>query len=83
MKEACMNRFSVFAAVLGLGMMGCATDVEDPIVNPTAVPQRDPPSQTLSGELEEPQDFELDELRRNLPSDLGPRQPYPIPDLAE
>jgi hypothetical protein len=78
-----MNRFYVVAAVLGLGMMGCATDVDDPIVNPTDEPQRDPPSQTLSGELQEPREVAVDGFRINEPSDLGPRQPYPVPPAAE
>lgn len=78
-----MNRVLVVAAVLGLSVMGCATDVDDPVVNPTDEPQRDPPSQTLSGDLRTPGspisvDVNAGDFG-DVPQDLGPRQPYPIP----
>ena len=49
---------ALFAMAVGLGfaMMGCATDVEDPVPQaPAPEAQRDPPQQTLSGQLRDPE----------------------------
>ncbi len=53
-----MNRalFAIALGVVGLSMMGCAADVEDPVLPiPAPEPQRQPPQETLSGELRTPQ----------------------------
>jgi hypothetical protein len=82
-----MNR-GLFAMALGLGMglMGCAAGVDDP-VPPAPAPeeQRDPPSQALSGELRDPQQQLLSgiEINKGL-SDVPAKQvlqgPLPTPE---
>lgn len=82
-----MNRalFAIGVGVVGLGMamMGCATSVDDP-VPPAPAPeaQRDPPQQTLSGQLRDPQQQLLSgiEVNRGL-SNVPAKQvaPNPIP----
>jgi hypothetical protein len=76
-----MTRFLVIAAVLGL--VGCATDIVDPLETPTDEPQRDPPAQTLSGELDSPGDDIAIVTGNGGPSDLGPQTPLPIPPPGE
>ena len=78
-----MNRavFALALGVVGLSMMGCATDVEDPVV-PTPAPeaQRQPPQQTLSGELRAPQLQQIANIDNN--SQVNPylaKQRPPIP----
>lgn len=82
-----MNR-ALFAIVLGLGigLMGCAAGVDDPIPPaPAPEEQRDPPKQTLSGELRDPQQQLLSgvEINRGF-SDTPIKQvapgPLPIPE---
>ena len=79
-----MNR-ALFAMALGLGMglMGCATGVDDP-VPPAPAPeeQRDPPSQALSAELRDPQQQLLSGIEINKGfSDVPVKQvnPGPLP----
>jgi len=79
---------ALFAMVLalGVGMVGCATDVEDPVVPaPAAEPQKDPPAQTLSGELRDPQQqlisgIGTDNGLRDVPVLQHPRIPTPTPE---
>lgn len=48
---------SIVIGLVGVVMMGCATNVDEPLPTPTAQePQRDPPAQTLSGDLRTPLD---------------------------
>lgn len=82
-----MNR-ALFAMVLGLGMglMGCATDVEDPVPQaPAPEEQRDPPSQALSGELRDPQQqllsgIEINNGLREVPVKQVLQGPLPTPE---
>ena len=58
LRRSCYMKRALFALVLalGVGMVGCATDVQDPVPPaPAPVAQKDPPAQTLSGELRDPQ----------------------------
>jgi len=80
-----MNR-ALFAMALGLGMslMGCATDVDDPLApEPAPQEQRDPPKQALTGALRDPQQQLLGGLEiDNGLSDVPPKQqvlPGPLP----
>ena len=62
-----MNRlvFALAASVLGLGMMGCATSVDDPVPpQPAPEAQRDPPQQALNGELR-PQPLQVANIDNN------------------
>lgn len=76
----------VLAVVGSVGLMGCATDVEDPIAPaPAAEPQKDPPAQTLSGELRDPQQqlisgIGADNGLRDVPVLEHPRIPTPTPE---
>jgi hypothetical protein len=69
-----------------IGLVGCATDVDDPVEPaPAAQPQKDPPAQTLSGELRDPQQQLLsgigaDNGLRDVPSQEHPRLPTPTPE---
>lgn len=79
---------ALFAMVLalGVGMVGCATDVEDQVEPaPAALPQKDPPAQTLSGELRDPQQqlisgIGTDNGLRDVPVLQHPRIPTPTPE---
>jgi hypothetical protein len=68
-------------------MMGCATDVEDPVPpTPAQEPQRDPPQQTLSGQLRDPQaqlisQIAVDHGYENVPAKQKP--PIPEPQYRE
>lgn len=82
-----MNR-ALFAMVLGLGMglMGCATGVDDP-VPPAPAPeeQRDPPNVALSGDLRDPQQqllsgIEIDKGLSNVPAKQILPGPLPTPE---
>lgn len=79
---------ALFAMVLGLGMglMGCATDVDDP-VPPTPAPeaQREPPRQALSITLRDPQQDLLDAIDvdrgfSKVPAKQTPPGPLPTPE---
>lgn len=74
-----MTRYLV-AVVLAVGLSGCAVDTEDPLPGPEAQePQRDPPAQALSGQLQFPGQTGGDVVE---PAS-GPRQTIktPIPSL--
>jgi hypothetical protein len=86
-----MNRalFAIGVGIVGLSMamMGCATGVDDP-VPPAPAPeaQRDPPKQTLSGELRDPQQELLSGIAvnnglENVPARQVPPGPTPIPEV--
>jgi hypothetical protein len=79
---------ALFAVVvaLGVGMMGCATSVDDP-VTPAPAPeeQQDPPAQTLSGQLRTPQGellttIAVDHGFENVASKQHLPGPEPIPE---
>lgn len=81
-----MNRalFAVVVGVVGLTMMGCATDVEDE-VPPAPAPeeQQAPPKQALSTQLRDPQQQLLTGIAQNrgyasVPPERMPTNP-PIP----
>jgi hypothetical protein len=77
-----MNRILI-AAMMGFVMMGCATNVDEPLPQPAPQePQKDPPAQTLSGDLRTPWD-RAEELNSSItenPADnLGPKQVPNIP----
>ena len=82
-----MNR-TLFAMALGLGMglMGCATGVDDPVPPaPTPEEQRDPPTQALSGELRDPQQqllsgIEINDRLSNVPAKQVLPGPLPTPE---
>ena len=82
-----MNR-TLFAMALGLGMglMGCATGVDDPVPpGPAPEVQRDPPSQALSGELRDPQQQLLSGIEVNngfteVPVKQVHQGPLPTPE---
>jgi hypothetical protein len=73
-----MNRW-VVAAVMGLLVVGCAAGVEDPQPTPEPpAPQKQPPTETFSGELADQQDSvgSLGDAVKNVP----PKQkPLPVP----
>lgn len=77
-----MNRL-LFALVLGVGLgaTGCATAVDDPVVpDPAPVPQRDPPQQTLRGQLQLPQLQLISTIENNTAAlPIGAKQRPPIP----
>ena len=82
-----MNR-SLFAMALGFGMglMGCATGVDDPVPQaPAPEEQRDPPTQALSGELRDPQQQLLSGIEvgrgfSDVPIKQAPPGPIPTPE---
>jgi len=82
-----MNR-ALFAMALGLGMglMGCATDVEDPVVPaPAPEEQRDPPKQGLNAQLRDPQlqlisGLETNERLARVPAKQIVPTPLPTPE---
>ena len=73
----------IVAVALGVGMMGCATDVEDPIPpTPAPEPQRDPPKETLSGELRDPQAALISQIGVDRGFESVPaKQRPPLPQL--
>ncbi len=79
---------ALFAMVLalGVGMVGCATDVDDPVPpGPASEPQKDPPAQTLSGELRDPQQQLISGIGNNdglrdVPAQQQPKIPTPTPE---
>lgn len=86
-----MNRalFALALGVVGLGMMGCAVGVEDPVL-PTPAPeeQRDPPQQALSGELRQPQLQEIVNIDNHssilqIAAKQRPPIPQPVPMAEE
>jgi hypothetical protein len=85
-----MNRalFAIGVGVVGLSMamMGCATSVDDP-VPPAPAPeaQREPPQQTLSGQLRDPQNqlitgIEVNRGYESVPPRQVPPGPTPVPE---
>ncbi len=77
-----MNRvlFALAVGVLGLGMMGCATSVDDPLPPlPAPEVQHDPPQQALSGKLRQPQLQETTTIDNTSLTDPEARQLPPIP----
>ena len=72
--------------VCSVGLAGCATDVEDQVTPaPAGEPQTDPPAQTLSGELRDPQQqlisgIGADQGFRDVPVLQHPRIPTPSPE---
>jgi hypothetical protein len=79
---------ALFAMALGLGigLMGCATGVDDP-VPPAPAPeeQRDPPSQALSGDLRDPEQrllsgIEINKGISDVPAKQAPPAPLPTPE---
>jgi hypothetical protein len=80
---------ALFAMVLGLGMglMGCANDVEDTVVQPPAPEaQREPPQKALGTQLRDPQQQLISgiEINRGFES-VPPEQkviptPAPVPE---
>ena len=83
MKTALFGFAMVLA--LGVGMVGCATDVEDPLTpEPAGAPQKDPPPQTLSGELRDPQQQLISGIGSQgfgeVPVLQHPRIPTPTPE---
>ena len=85
-----MNRalFAVGVGIVGLSMamMGCATSVDDPVPAPVEpVQQLDPPAQTLSGDLRQPQSQLLGKIGETkgfdaVPVQQHPRIPTPTPE---
>ena len=80
-----MNRalLAVGVGVLGLSMamMGCATDVEDPVPpSPAPEAQRDPPKQQLSAQLRDPEAQLISAIAINHGLESVPaKQPTPTP----
>jgi hypothetical protein len=75
--------FAVAVGFMGLTMMGCATGVVDSIPPSPAPEESDPPQETLSAELQDPQGQQLGEITRNrgvadVPPERAPVEP-PIP----
>jgi hypothetical protein len=73
----------VMVVGLGLGIMGCASDVED-VVPPAPAPeeQRDPPQQALNAQLRDPQAQLLAGIEINHGFESVPaKQKPPVPSL--
>jgi hypothetical protein len=79
-----MNRvvFAVAVGVVGLGMMGCATAVDDPVL-PTPAPEQqpDPPQQALNGQLPHPQLQQISTIEN--PTAVSPIQVKERPPLPQ
>jgi hypothetical protein len=84
---ATMKR-ALFVMVVGLGMglMGCANDVEDPVPQqPAPEVQRDPPSKALGTQLRDPQELlivgaAITERYDGVPAEQKIPAPQPIPE---
>ena len=74
---------ALMALFLGLGMMGCAAGEDDPQPAPEVLPeQRQPPSQALSGQLQNPVGMNLGNVENlkgldNVPAKQKPPLPEP------
>jgi hypothetical protein len=76
-----MTRYLV-AVALALSVSGCAVDTDDPLPAPAQKePQRDPPAQTLGGQLQMP----LENTGDVGEGQSGPRPTFqpPIPSLKK
>ncbi|MBS2014232.1 MAG: hypothetical protein JST00_15195 [Deltaproteobacteria bacterium] len=73
---------ALIAVFLGLGMIGCAAGEDDPQPVPEALPeQRQPPSQALSGQLQNPVGMQLGNIESVSGLDSVPaKQKPPIPE---
>jgi hypothetical protein len=80
---------ALFAMVvgLGLGLMGCAAGVDDPVLPaPAPEEQRDPPKETFAAQLRDPQQQLLSHIEGNEAFDRVPAKqtliptPVPIPE---
>jgi hypothetical protein len=75
---------ALIAVFLGLGMMGCAAGEDDPGPVPEALPeQRQPPAQTLNGQLQNPIGMNLGNIEsmkglENVPAKQKPPIPGPM-----
>lgn len=86
-----MNRalFALAVGVVSLGMMGCATDVEDPVPPaPTPEPQRDPPRQAFSAQLQSPEAALISQIgvgngTENVPAKQKPPIPEPFMEPSQ
>lgn len=78
---------ALIAVMLGLGMVGCAAGEDDPGQAPEVLPeQRQPPAQTLNGQLQNPVGMQLGAIETikgldNVPAKQNP--PIPMPEPAE
>ena len=75
----------VMVAGLGIGLMGCANDVDDPVPPaPTVEAQREPPRQALNTQLRDPQQELIDGIDVNHGFSNVPKQripgPQPLPN---
>lgn len=74
---------AIVLGVIGFMMMGCATNVDEPLPEPAAQePQRDPPAQTLSGDLRSPLDRATEiqaAIQQNPVDNLGAKTVQPLP----
>jgi hypothetical protein len=79
-----MNRvlFAVAVGVVSLGMMGCATNVDDPVPpTPAPEPQRDPPKQVFSAQLQSPEAALISQIGINDgTANVPAKQKPPIPE---
>lgn len=75
---------ALIALCLGIGMMGCAAGEDDPNPVPEALPeQRQPPAQTLNGQLQNPVGMNLGNIENvkgleNVPAKQKPPIPEPM-----
>lgn len=76
-----MNR-ALLAVVMGVVMVGCAAGEDDPVPGPVDPGvQRDPPAQTLSGDLQSPVGLQLGNIENNRNLENVPaKQKPPIPE---
>jgi hypothetical protein len=76
--------FALAVSVVSIGMMGCATNVDDPVPpTPAPEPQRDPPKQVFSAELQTPEMALISQMGINdglsaVPARQRPPLPSPI-----